>query len=247
MRLAVFSDIHGNAYALALVLADLERKGIDAMVCLGDAIQGGPQPKQVVDLLRAHRVPVIMGNADDWLLTGVETQREVIPEERLRKMGDIRKWSLAQLGRDDVDFIARFEPTRTIALDDKTLLCFHGSPASFEDVILPDSPYEEFVKLFGAYPNDFFTGGHTHIQYVRRVNKSFMFNPGSVGFAYSHHQPDDDFHADAVAEYAILSVSGDQTGLEFCRLAYDPVPLIEIYEASGRPYAADAIAQYTYQ
>ena len=45
------------------------------MVCLGDAIQGGPQPAQVVSRLKELACPVVMGNADAWLLTGVEDWR----------------------------------------------------------------------------------------------------------------------------------------------------------------------------
>src|SRR5262249_58682821 len=44
MRIAVFSDIHGNCIALETILADLQHFSVDRMVCLGDAIQGGPQP-----------------------------------------------------------------------------------------------------------------------------------------------------------------------------------------------------------
>ena len=46
MRLAVLSDIHGNVHALDSVLADLEKHPADALVCLGDAIQGGAQPAE---------------------------------------------------------------------------------------------------------------------------------------------------------------------------------------------------------
>ncbi|HNQ95372.1 MAG: metallophosphoesterase family protein [Anaerolineales bacterium] len=43
MRIAVISDMHGNNLALEAVLADIKRQGTDQLVCLGDAIQGGPQ------------------------------------------------------------------------------------------------------------------------------------------------------------------------------------------------------------
>ena len=39
MRIAVVSDIHGNAVALEAVLADLQRSPADMVVCLGDAIR----------------------------------------------------------------------------------------------------------------------------------------------------------------------------------------------------------------
>jgi diadenosine tetraphosphatase ApaH/serine/threonine PP2A family protein phosphatase len=124
------------------------------------------------------------------------------------------------------------------------LLCFHGSPTSFDDIILPHAPKEIFEKYLGAYSDHILTGGHTHAQQVRRNGDLFFFNPGSVGFAYSHYQPDGQFHADAWAEYAILSVENSQTGLEFRRLPFDVDELIRIYRESGRPFADEAIAQY---
>ena len=63
-RVAIISDIHGNCFAFDAVLADMQTRSIDQVVCLGDAIQGGPQPAEVVDRLRAIGCPVVMGNAD---------------------------------------------------------------------------------------------------------------------------------------------------------------------------------------
>jgi hypothetical protein len=66
----IFSDIHGNAVGLDAMLADVHGESFDQLVCLGDAIQGGPQPAAVVARLRALDCPVMMGNADNWLLSG---------------------------------------------------------------------------------------------------------------------------------------------------------------------------------
>lgn len=245
MRIAVFSDIHGNDFAFEIVESDLNKQNIDRMVCLGDAIQGGPQPAAVVQRLRRLNCPVVMGNADAWLLTGEETGDEGIPEERLRKMGEIRLWSLSQLTEDDRALISNFQPTVTVPLEGGLdLLCFHGSPTSFDDVILPHAPKDVFDKYLGEYAGHILTGGHTHAQQVRRIGENFFFNPGSVGFAYSHYQPDGQFHADAWAEYAILTVENGQTSLEFRRLPYDVNEIIRVHRASGRPFAEEAIAQY---
>lgn len=245
MRIAVISDIHGNDLAFETAEADLQNQKIDQIVCLGDAIQGGPQPAGVVQRLRKLNCPVVMGNADAWLLSGEETADEGIPPERLRKMGEIRTWSLSQLTEDDRAFIASFQPTVTIKLEDGLdLLCFHGSPTSFDDIILPAAPEEEFQKYLGEYADHILTGGHTHAQQIRRMGKYFFFNPGSVGFAYSHNQPDDEFHADPWAEYAILTAENGQVSLEFRRVPFNAKELIRIYRESGRPFAEDAIAQY---
>ena len=70
MRVAVISDIHGNAVALDAVLRDLESVKPHRVVNLGDAVQGGPQPAEVVEHLRRLQAPVVMGNADWFLLHG---------------------------------------------------------------------------------------------------------------------------------------------------------------------------------
>lgn len=247
MRLVVFSDIHGNCAALDAVLADLKDKAANHRVCLGDAIQGGPQPAQVVRRLRELGCPVVMGNADAWLLTGEETGDEGIASERLRAMHEVRLWTLAQLSGDDRAFVAAFQPTVEIALDDGfTLLAYHGSPKSFDDVILPDIAQAELAEYLNGYTADAYCGGHTHVQFVRRLGSGpqVHFNPGSVGFAYSHHQPDEGFQADPWAEYAILTVEGRRFELEFHRVPFDAAALITAYAACGRPHAASAIAQY---
>src|SRR6185437_2044182 len=76
MRIAVISDIHGNCIALDAVLADQRARALDQVVCLGDAIQGGPQPAETVARLRELGCAIVMGNADAWLLTGEATGSE---------------------------------------------------------------------------------------------------------------------------------------------------------------------------
>jgi putative phosphoesterase len=245
MRIAVISDMHGNDLAFEAVEADIQRQNITQIVCLGDAVQGGPQPAAVVQRLRRLNCPVVMGNADAWLISGEETADEGIPPERLRKMGEVRLWSLSQLSEDHRAFISNFQPTITIQLEDGlNLLCFHGSPTSFDDGILPAAPEEEFQKFLGPYAEHILTGGHTHTQQIRRNGKYFFFNPGSVGFAYSHNQPEDAFFADPWAEYAILTAENGQLGLEFRRIPFDVQEMIHIYQESGRPFADEAISQY---
>src|SRR6266498_1153035 len=245
MRVAIISDMHGNDLAFEAVEADIQKQKVDQIVCLGDAVQGGPQPAAVVQRLRRLNCPVVMGNADAWLISGEETADEGISQERLIKMGEVRTWSLSKLSEDDKAFILSFQPTVTLPLlDDLDLLCFHGSPVSFDDVILPAASEEDFQKFLGPYAGSILTGGHTHAQQIRRLGELFFFNPGSVGFAYSHNQPDDNFHADPWAEYAILTAEDGRTSLEFRRVPFEAQELIRIYRESGRPFAEDAIAQY---
>lgn len=247
MRVAVISDIHGNGVGLDAALADMQGRGIDQMVCLGDAIQGGSQPAEVVGRLRDINCPVVMGNADAWLVTGAETGAEVFTTERHRKMNEVRDWMLTQLSAADIDFIRTFAPTIEIPLEgERALLCFHGSPTSFDELLFPTTDEAEFQRILNPFLPRIMTGGHTHLPHVRRIgaSDSFFFNPGSVGLAYSHAQPEGTFHTDAWAEYAILTVEGAGMSLEFRRVSYDVNTLIDVYRASGRPHAEDSIAQY---
>lgn len=245
MRIAIISDMHGNDFAFEKVEADIKSQGIDQVVCLGDAIQGGAQPKETVNRLRNMKCPVVMGNADDWLIKGEETGKDPIPEERLKKMQVIREWSLSQLNDDDINFIKSFQPTITINLEkDLDLLCFHGSPTDYDHIILPTTSEEDFMKYLGDFKKNILAGGHTHTQQIRRCGDLFFFNPGSIGLPFSSYQGDGKFHVDSWAEYAILTTEKNNIAVQFRRLPYETKDVVAVYKKSGRPFAEDAIAQY---
>jgi len=48
---AILSDIHSNLEALTVVLADIQKRGIKTIYCLGDVIGYGPNPKECLDLI----------------------------------------------------------------------------------------------------------------------------------------------------------------------------------------------------
>lgn len=247
MKVVVLSDVHGNAFALETVLEDLKLTAYDLVVCNGDMIQGGPQPRETVHLLREINGPIVMGNSNAWLLSGVETDAELISDERRKKLNLVRAWSLSQLREDDRAFIRAFQPT--VALDlgqGRRLLAFHGSPTSFDQVLLPTTPENEFQEMLKPYTDHLLTGGHVHMQFTRRLRDSqnFFFNPGSVGVAYNHEQSGDRGLLDPWAEYALLTVNGMQVSLEFRRIPLDMDKMADIYRQSSRPFADEAMAQY---
>lgn len=240
MRIAVISDIHGHAVALEAVLADIDHAAVEQVVCLGDAIQGGAQPVEVVALLRERGFPVVMGNADAWLLSGVATDREPVTEQQER----VRRWSVAQISDDDRAFIAAFQPVVELPLPaGGSLLAFHGSPASFDDFIFPTTPEEEVRDMLPPGRARLFCGGHTHLQQLRRLGDALFVNPGSIGLAYDHAQAGEVFHADPWAEYAIVTAgAAGELAVEFRRVPYDVDRYVGITRASGTPAAGD-IAQ----
>ncbi|MDQ6906646.1 MAG: metallophosphatase family protein [Chloroflexota bacterium] len=240
MRIAVIADMHGNCVAFDAVLADLEAHPFDQLVCLGDAIQGGPQPAQVVARLQELGCPVVLGNADAFLLTGADGNEAVSAQQYAA-----RDWSLAQLSEADRAFIAAFHPTVEFSLPgNRRFLCFHGSPASFHDRIFPNTPDEEVRGYLGAYLPAILTGGHTHLQQLRRLDDSLFFNPGSVGFVYNTRQSGGVLHADPWAEYAILSADEHRFSIEFCRVSFDVAEWKRITLASGIPDTETMVTRY---
>ncbi len=246
MRIVVLSDVHGSAFALETALADMKQTAYDHIVCNGDMIQSGPQPHETVQLLREMKCSIVMGNSDAWLITGVETDAHLISEERRKKLDIVRTWSLSKLNDEDLAFINAFQPT--VALDlgrGRNLLAFHGSPTSFDQFLLPSTSEDEFQEILKPYANNILTGGHMHLQYTRRLRDSqnFFFNPGSIGVAYNHEQSGAAL-LDPWAEYAILTVDGRHTSLEFRRILLDMHKMAEIYRRSDRPFADTAMEQY---
>jgi len=69
MRIAAVSDIHGNLFALDAVLADIERRGVDRIVNLGDIVSGPLLPRETAERLMALGLPTIRGNHERQVLT----------------------------------------------------------------------------------------------------------------------------------------------------------------------------------
>jgi predicted phosphodiesterase len=243
VRIAVFSDIHGNAVAFETMLADLEGMAIDRMVCLGDVAQGGPQPAECLDRLRALGCDVVMGNSDQFLLDLdlIDRSAEPITEHQLA----VRAWSLAQLDERHLDFMGSFKPTIEVPLVEQgSILCFHGSPNSFEHVMLPETSDEEFERMIGGRWAPLMAGGHVHLQWQRRHGDSLFFNPGSVGLSYDHRQEEVELRFDPWAEYAVVTDGAGRLGVEFRRAALDRRQVVASLEASGMPDAESRVGQW---
>lgn len=70
MRIAVFSDVHGNLPALQAVLDDAEGQAVDEIFCLGDTVAIGPQSAECLNLLMACGITAVLGNHELYALRG---------------------------------------------------------------------------------------------------------------------------------------------------------------------------------
>ncbi len=184
MRLAVIADIHGNALALAAVLARIAAWKPDQILQLGDACNGPLDPVGTAALLRALDAGHVRGNGDR--LVGVDTEPAVTASARFAR---------ARLSATDRTWLAGWP---AVIAEDDWLAC-HGSPRSDTEYLLevvtptgaePRAP-AEVAALLGPTRARLILCGHTHLpRAVRLADGRLVVNPGSVGLpAYDDDQP----------------------------------------------------------
>ena len=236
MRIGLISDIHGNLVSLDTVLADVDRAGVDRIICLGDVASMGPQPCEVVARLRAVGCPCIMGNHDLEVINPdlVHEDAGVSPWEI-----ELINWCVAQLSEADINFIRSFEPWIEIPLDaEASLMCFHGSPGSPLDKILATTPVEELDEMLDDFAATMMIGGHTHVQMLRQHRGALIVNPGSVGFPLEQMPFEGMPRYLPWAEYAIVDWTNGVLGIELRRVSVDLDGIKQAALSSGMPRAA---------
>lgn len=243
MRIAFISDIHGNYTALQAVLADINTQSIDQIVCLGDVVTLGPQPKEVLQKLEELKCVLIKGNHDEAILNpelaeSFEVASHLVPD---------LYWCKEQLTKDDCNFIESFKSTYEIVFSNGvTLLCFHGSPLSTTHLIQSTTPTEILDTYFDGQTASMFIGGHSHIQMYRRYGDKLILNSGSVGnafmFAYS---PGNIPSLLPWAEYTIISQKENSLDVDLRRIYFNTDDLQKKVKDSGLPGTDWWMKQYS--
>ena len=103
------------------------------------------------------------------------------------------------------------------------MLFFHASPRNYEDVLLPESG-DDALEPFLGHDAALLAGGHTHLQWTRRIGDALYVNPGSVGLSYDRHT--DPPVVRSLAEWALVTVQDGAVAVEF-RQAYEPLRRID--------------------
>lgn len=157
---AIISDIHANLEALQTVLADIERRGLTEIVCLGDVIGYGPNPRECLDLVRRRCRLCMMGNHDHAVLyeptnfnTAAERAafwtRQVIESDRAA-CGE--RW----------EFLGKLPVRRR----EDDLLFVHASPRRpINEYIFPEDVFtnpQKVVANFERLDTQLCFVGHTH-------------------------------------------------------------------------------------
>jgi putative phosphoesterase len=176
---AVLSDIHGVLPVLEAVLAEPDVRAADLVVVTGDHA-AGPMPVEVLDTLVAlgQRCLLVRGNADRELVAIAGGSDNPHPES---------VWAASQLRQDHLALLDGLPHPVTLDVDGFGAVVFcHGTPRDDEEVVLVDTRLERWAEVFADLPEDVRTVvcGHTHMPFVRLVDRRLVVNAGSVGMPY---------------------------------------------------------------
>ena len=231
-RIALISDIHGNLPALEAVLADIARREITRILCLGDLDGRGPRGPEVVDRVRACCEAVVRGNWDEGLADPFNDH-------------PLARWHQQRLGPKRLAYLAALPLTIGLVLSGRQIRLLHASPQNLHAHVFPDAPEERLLAMFentdltgdGPLP-DVVIYGDTHVPLWMPFGSRVLLNVGSVGAPLD---------GQTEATYAILEGHVGSAfrplGYTIVRAPYDVERAIQDAQAAGLPnwevYAAD--------
>jgi diadenosine tetraphosphatase ApaH/serine/threonine PP2A family protein phosphatase len=226
-RIAVFGGVYSNAEALAATLADIRRRDVDAIYCLGDLGGFGPHPDRVYPLLQG--VCVMQGNYDASLAAGRDdcacgyTDPRDNHYARLSYVYTFRHTSVAHrawLGTLPAAIRLRLGPHR--------VLMSHGSPRQVNEFLWETTTPDGLLdRLLDAHQADVLLCTHTGLKWHRALSAGrHAVNVGVIG------RPEND--GTTQVWYTLLTAAPDLE-VEFVPVRYDHEAVAREIEREGLP------------
>lgn len=234
MKIAIFSDIHGNAIALEAVLKDLYYRQVDLVFCGGDLVGYGAYPNEVIELIRKNRIPTIMGNYDDGVGYDKPECGCAYKDPQMEELGhQSLAWMKKHVTEDNKAYLRGLLHRLALTVYDQRILLVHGSPRKINEYLFEDRPDESILRLINSENADLLICGHTHLPYSKRIEGKYLVNVGSVG------KPKD---GDPRAGYTVLTLTENGITTEIIRVAYDVEAMAKAIEVTELPNQfADAL------
>jgi len=229
-RVAVLSDVHGNAVALAATRAAIRAARVDAILVAGDHVLNGPDPAGAVDGIReleADGALVIQGNTDIAVAdfdysAAFPWQTDGVPDQ-IRRAAE---WANNELGPERLDWLRRLPAERRLRIDDVLILVCHGSPGSQTAGFDQALDISVIVERTARTEAQVIACGHTHMPEVRDLGWKQIVNAGSAGWV---------FDGDPTASWALIEIHGEAVTAEIRRTPFDALAVSNALTARGLP------------
>lgn len=103
-KIAIFSDIHSNLEALEAIINDIKDNKIDEVICLGDILAMGPNPKECLDLIFTNNIKLLLGNHELYYIYGTIIDDEMSENEKKHQ-----EWVVSNLNNSYKDKLLECE------------------------------------------------------------------------------------------------------------------------------------------
>jgi putative phosphoesterase len=173
MKIVIISDIHANLEALK----SLPEDDYDELWCLGDLVDYGPRPHEVIQWIKDCASVVVRGNHDYAIGFDVDPQCSR-PYQHLAS--ETMRYTREVCTNDDFVFLRQLPLQREIVAHGHRFYVVHAAPTDplFAYHTEDSKLWEREVQWINA---DFLFVGHTHTPFVRNVGWCTIVNPGSLG------------------------------------------------------------------
>ena len=173
MRIVIISDIHANIAALRA----LPERHYDQLWCIGDLVDYGPNPHEVVEWVQTNANVVVRGNHDHAAGFNADPQCSA-PYKKLA--AETLRLTLQLCTREDLDYLKDLPIYRETSVNSTRFYLVHATPTDPLFGYCPkNSPtWREQVKCVDT---DVLVVGHTHTPFIRQEEKTKILNPGSLG------------------------------------------------------------------
>jgi len=178
MRIAILSDIHGNAFALKAVLSAARKKSVDKLIISGDFIGYYFWPKEVFNLLDGWDLVAVRGNHDQMLVRAKTDESYLV--KKCKKYGSGLSIAIEQLSKKQIAWLVGLPDLFEYDTEDGKILICHGSPWDNYEYVYPDAnniSLDRYKKLNVKWVIQ----GHTHYSMHKELGDVTLINPGSVG------------------------------------------------------------------
>lgn len=119
-KYAILTDIHGLYEPLLAVLTDIKRRGISSIYVLGDSIGLGPNPNEVLSLLKKEDATLLMGNHEEYVKLGTDS----FPYLKKLDHENI-EFTKEQLSRENLSYLRTFPHFKSLLLNGKRIALCH--------------------------------------------------------------------------------------------------------------------------
>ena len=242
-KIALLSDIHGNATALAAVIEDSKKQGATEYWLLGDIFLPGPGENDLLALLKGLPITAtVRGNWDDCVLEALDGQYGLEDPQEVQLLR-MTQYLMERMDLDQIAWLRSLPMVAKKEIDGLRFSLSHNLPdKNYGSDLLVDNDTKKFDQLLDE-ETDVAVYGHVHKQLLRYGSQGQqIINPGTIGMPYFDWMPLQNHRA----QYALIDIEEDGvTNLQFRKVAYDyeaelqdakgkGLPFIEMYEELRR-------------